>query len=60
MSRYPEAVDVASAGRMMEAYFRVALTLPPQPSAAAPVPSLDAVSGRAILAELRRRILRRS
>ncbi|MBM0124422.1 hypothetical protein [Pimelobacter simplex] len=56
----PEAVDVASAGRMMEAYFRVALTLPPQPSAAAPVPSLDAVSGRAILAELRRRILRRS
>ncbi|WGY02585.1 hypothetical protein QI633_02240 [Nocardioides sp. QY071] len=56
----PEVVDVASAGRMMEAYFRVALTLAPQSPAATPARSLDAVSGRAIVAELRRRILRRS
>lgn len=55
----PEVVDVASAGRMMEAYFRVALKLPPQPTAPAPVSGLDAVSGRAILGELGRRILRR-
>ncbi|GAA3517146.1 hypothetical protein [Nocardioides daeguensis] len=56
----PEAVDVASAGRMMEAYFRVALKLPGQPSEAARPPALEDVSARSILEELRRRILRRS
>ena len=55
----PEVVDVASAGRMMDAYFRVALKLPrPQP-AAAPAAGLERVAGREILAELRRRALRR-
>lgn len=62
----PEVVDVASAGRMMDAYFRVALTLPAQAQAQAQAPGpgpgagdLSAVSGRDLLRELRRRALRR-
>lgn len=61
----PEVVDTASAGRMMDAYFRVGLKLPSPvtppaaPAAAGPGPGLAGVGGRAIVAELRRRALRR-
>ncbi|WP_436699034.1 hypothetical protein [Nocardioides sp. BYT-33-1] len=57
----PDVVDVASAGRMMDAYFRVALTLPapgPDPTPGTTpgtTPGLAGVGGRDILRELRRR-----
>ncbi|WP_408897873.1 hypothetical protein ACJ5H2_01915 [Nocardioides sp. R1-1] len=57
----PEVVDVASAGRMMDAYFRVGLKLPRrigEPGAPASA-GLESAAGRDILAELRRRALRR-
>ncbi len=59
----PDAVDVASAGRMMDAYFRVGLKLPlAQPTEGGPSDvsggtGLDHFTAREIAAELRRRAI---
>lgn len=52
----PQTIDVASAGRMFDAYFRVGLRGVPKPKAPAREPaSLDTVTSRALVGEIARR-----